>query len=119
MVNRLAPILVRYFGPIVHREGLEEAARWYRNAANQGHADAQFNLGLMILRGQGGLTVDRKEVFVWWGRAALQDQDQAIIHLPALADQMDQKELIEARKIIRQWENNERAPQLFVIRKGD
>ena len=98
---------------------LEEAARWYRSAADQGHADAQFNLGLMILRGQGGLTVDLKEVFVWWGRAALQDQDQAIRNLPALADQMDQEELNEGRKIIRQWENNENVPQLFVVRKGD
>ena len=102
-----------------NEEGIEEAARWYRNASNQGHADAQFNLGLMILRGQGGLTVDRKEAFVWWGRAALQDQKQAIKHLPALADRMNQEELSEGRKIIGQWENNEQVPQLFVIRKGD
>ena len=100
-------------------EGLEEAARWYRNASNQGHADAQFNLGLMILRGQGGLTVDRKEAFVWWGRAALQDQPDAIKHLPALAGRMNQEELSEGRKTIGQWENNEQVPQLFVIRKGD
>lgn len=100
-------------------EGLEEAARWYRNAANQGHADAQFNLGLVILRGQGGLRVDRKEVFVWWGRAALQDQPDAIKHLPALAEQMSQEEQSEGRKIIGQWEGNKRVSQLFVIREGD
>ncbi len=100
-------------------EGLEEAARWYRNAANQGHADAQFNLGLMILRGQGGLTVDRKETFVWWGRAALQDQPDAIKHLPVLADRMNQEELSEGRKIIGQWEQDTLVPQLYVIRQGD
>ena len=100
-------------------EGLEESARWYRNAANQGHADAQFNLGLMILRGQGGLRVVHKEVFVWWGRAALQDQPDAIKHLPALAGQMSQEEQSEGRKIIGQWEGNMRVSQLFVIREGD
>ena len=100
-------------------EGIEESARWYRNAANQGHANAQFNLGLMILRGQGGLTVDRKEVFVWWGRAALQDQPDAIKHLPALAGQMSQEEQSEGRKIIGQWEGNMLVSQLFVIREGD
>ena len=88
-------------------------------AAEQGLANAQFNLGLMILRGQGGLTVDRKEVFVWWGRAALQDQPDAIKNLPALAEQMSQEEQVEGRKIIGQWEGNMLVSQLFVIREGD
>ena len=100
-------------------ESLEESTRWYRNAANQGHASAQFNLGLMILRGQGGLTIDRKEVFVWWGRAALQDQPDAIKNLPALAEQMSQEEQVEGRKIIGQWEGDMLVSQLFVIREGD
>jgi TPR repeat protein len=100
-------------------KGLEEVARWCRNAANQGHANAQFNLGLIILRGQGGLTIDRKEVFVWWGRAALQDQPDAIKNLPALAEQMSQEEQVEGRKIIGQWEGNMLVSQLFVIREGD
>jgi TPR repeat protein len=30
-----------------------EAARWYRLAADQGHAPAQFNLGLMHATGEG------------------------------------------------------------------
>ena len=102
-----------------NEEELEEAVRWYRSAANQGHANAQFNLGLMILRGLGGLRVDRKDTFVWWGRAALQDHEQAIKYLPTLVDQMEEEELSEARKIIGQWNNNELVPQLFVIRKGD
>jgi len=25
-----------------------EAARWFRKAAHQGHADAQYNLGIML-----------------------------------------------------------------------
>ena len=30
-----------------------EAARWYRLAADQGHAGAQYNLGLMYANGRG------------------------------------------------------------------
>ena len=30
-----------------------EAAKWYRLAAEQGHADAQHNLGVLYLQGQG------------------------------------------------------------------
>ena len=30
-----------------------EAVRWYRLAAEQGHASAQFNLGVMYARGEG------------------------------------------------------------------
>ena len=31
----------------------QEAARWFRRAAERGHADAQYHLGLMYLNGQG------------------------------------------------------------------
>ena len=30
-----------------------EAAKWYRKAAEQGHANAQNNLGLMYMSGRG------------------------------------------------------------------
>ena len=32
-----------------------EAVRWYRLAAEQGHAGAQYNLGLMHAKGEGVL----------------------------------------------------------------
>ena len=31
-----------------------EAVRWFRMAAEQGHVDAQFNLGIMYARGERG-----------------------------------------------------------------
>ena len=32
------------------------AAQWYRRAADQGHAQAQSNLGSMLAAGEGGTT---------------------------------------------------------------
>src|SRR2546430_1701623 len=46
-----------------------QAADWYRKAAEQGHALAQFNLGIMYGKGQG---VARNKVtsMMWLGRSA-------------------------------------------------
>jgi TPR repeat protein len=46
-----------------------EAARWYRRAADQGLAAAQFNLGLMYDNGQ-GTTQDYAEAARWYRKAA-------------------------------------------------
>ena len=48
-----------------------EVARWFRLAAVQGHADAQFNLGHMFENGQ-GVTQDRAEAARWYRMAAAQ-----------------------------------------------
>src|SRR5437762_13498545 len=45
------------------------AADWYRRAAEQGHALAQFNLGVMYSRGQ-GCDRDRETSTFWITKAA-------------------------------------------------
>ncbi|OAV05604.1 hypothetical protein AO379_1461 [Moraxella catarrhalis] len=35
------------------RQDYQKAVEWYTKAAGQGHAKAQFNLGVMYARGQG------------------------------------------------------------------
>jgi hypothetical protein len=42
-----------------------EAVQWYRKAAEQGHADAQHNLGLMYMEGR-GVKQDDAEAVKWW-----------------------------------------------------
>jgi TPR repeat protein len=60
-----------------YREGkdaalsLYEAAQWYRAAAEQGEAEAQYQLGLMCIDGA-GITEDATEGFDWIARATLQ-----------------------------------------------
>ena len=54
-----------------------EAVRWYRLAADQGHADAQYNLGWMYANGE-GVVEDDAEAVRWYRLAADQmyQQDQ-------------------------------------------
>ena len=53
-----------------------EAARWYRKAAEQGQADAQFNLGVMYLKGE-GVPQDPGEAGRWARMAAQQGHEKA------------------------------------------
>ena len=48
-----------------------EAVKWYRLAAEQGDADAQYNLGLMYDNGN-GVPQDYKEAVKWYRLAAEQ-----------------------------------------------
>jgi hypothetical protein len=47
---------------------LVEAARWYRLAAEQGHAESQYDLGFMLLLGEGGHK-NTEEGLMWLERA--------------------------------------------------
>ena len=49
----------------------KEAVKWYRLAAEQGHAKAQYNLGLMYDNGE-GVPQDYKEAVKWYRLAAEQ-----------------------------------------------
>ena len=51
------------------KAGFEQAARWYLKAAEQSHALAQFNLGIMYSKGQ-GVPRDKNISMMWMGKAA-------------------------------------------------
>jgi hypothetical protein len=57
-----------------------EAVRWYRLAAAQGCADAQYNLGFMFRDGL-GVTQDNAEAVRWIQLAAVQGDVQAQMYL--------------------------------------
>ncbi len=58
------------------RQDYHEAAKWYRLAAEQGHAGGQFNLGLMHWLGVGA-PHDYAEAVTWFRRAADQGDEKA------------------------------------------
>ena len=60
-----------------------EAVRWYRLAADQGHAAAQFSLGLRHSNGQGVLQDDRQAA-AWYRLAA----DQGLAEAQAVLGQL-------------------------------
>jgi hypothetical protein len=60
-----------------------EALGWYRKAAEQGNAIAQYNLGVMYANGQ-GVTQDHPEAIRWYRKAADQGNAKAQFYLGAM-----------------------------------
>lgn len=54
----------------------EEAFRWYRMAAGEGHAESQYYVGTLYHNGQ-GVAKDIPKAVAWYRRAAEQGQPQA------------------------------------------
>lgn len=61
-------------------KNLTEAAKWYRRAADQGHAKAQAMLGVLFSSGQ-GVPQSQTEAIKWWQRAADQGDADARFNL--------------------------------------
>lgn len=69
---------------------LSEAAKWYRMAADQGNAEAQYRLGDLYYRGKGGLKKSDEEAYFWFllaarsgNKAFAVDRDETAQHLTA------------------------------------
>lgn len=58
------------------RGNYSEAAEWYRKAANRGHVDAQYNLGILYEEGR-GVTQNYTEASNWYAIAARQGNPNA------------------------------------------
>ena len=53
-----------------------EALKWYRKAAEQGYAAAQFNVGALYYNGE-CVEEDEEEALKWFRKAAAQGYDRA------------------------------------------
>ena len=62
-----------------------EAARWFLKSAEQGIADAQFNIGLILEEGR-GVKRDSASAAVWYGEAAEQGHEEAQSRLDKMKD---------------------------------
>lgn len=65
------------------RRNYREAARWFRQAAEAGHPDAQYKLGGMYYAGRGVPSSVARAAY-WWQKAARQRQAEALNNLGAL-----------------------------------
>ena len=63
-----------------------QAAAWFRRAADQGHANAQYNLGLMYGAGE-GVPQDYAQAVTWYRQAAEQGRANAQYNLTISFDQ--------------------------------
>ncbi|MEY2820448.1 MAG: hypothetical protein RL105_20, partial [Verrucomicrobiota bacterium] len=75
-----------------------EAVRWYRKAAEQGHAKAQYNLGVAYDEGR-GVPKDYAEAYAWLNIASAAGLEDAKKGLSAVTELMtpEQKARAQAR----------------------
>ena len=79
-----------------------QALTWYRKAADQGHAAAQFNLGIFYASGR-GVPRDLAEAARWWQPAASQGHVEAQFNLGLLCAQGSGVDL-DLREAAKWWD---------------
>ncbi len=84
------------------KQDYKEAVKWYRKAAEQGHAEAQYKLGFMYENGRGVVQSD-KDAAIWYRKAADQGDVYAQLNLAQMYEygQGVQKNKKEAVKLYR------------------
>jgi len=78
------------------------AVKWYRLAAKQGDADAQYNLGVMYGNGT-GVIQDNVYAHMWWNIAASSGNSKnAVKNRDSVAGMMTPADLSAAQKLARE-----------------
>jgi uncharacterized protein len=89
-----------YFGRGVTQD-YGEAVKWYKLAAAQGDASAQYNFGLMYANGQ-GVAQDYVIAHMWFNLAAVSGEVYAVKNRDIIATKMTQQQLADAQKLARE-----------------
>ena len=79
-----------------------KAVEWYRDAAVQGLADAQYYLGMMYAEGD-GVQKDNVLAYAWLNLAANSDRANAIAKRTGIESQLSKNELAEALRLSSGW----------------
>jgi uncharacterized protein len=85
------------------------AMSWFRKAAEQGEAKAQFNVGIMYAHGQ-GVPRDDVQAHKWLdlvsshsGASEKATRERAVRNRNILAARMTPAQIAEAQKLAREW----------------
>ena len=81
---------------------MEDAAEWYRLAAEQGHRVAQFNLGVLYFNGE-GVPQDYMLAYMWFKFAAANGDVEAIRARDFTSTKMTIDQIAEAQRLARDW----------------
>ena len=94
------------YGPVVLRllvpQDAGEAVHWWRLAADQGYAIAQYNLGVMYADGR-GVPQDYVAAHMWANLAAAQGEENARELRDLLAERMSSGQIAAAQRAAREW----------------
>ena len=77
-----------------------KAAKWFREAAEQGEAVAQTNMGVMYVNGE-GLLKDAVIAYAWLNIAAANGQTEAANMREVLSGRLSSEQIAEAQKLSR------------------
>ncbi len=75
---------------------------WYRKAAEQGFAGAQYNLGIMYGKGE-GMPRDSVCAHMWFTLAAALGDEKAKLGQDKAANRMTSDQIDEAEHMTREW----------------
>ena len=84
------------------KESRVNRVRWYCKAAEQGRADAQYNLGFMYDNGV-GVPEDDIQAYAWISLASAQGVEIGEIAKETLTGEMTRAEIAEAQKLSRKY----------------
>ena len=79
-----------------------QAVKWYRLAADQGHAEAQRDLGVMYFY-ERGIPQDDVQAHMWFNLAAAQGQVQSAKARDLVANRMTPQQIAQAQELARNW----------------
>ncbi len=78
------------------------AVKWYRRAAEQGDARAQYNLGLLYANGE-GVPQDFVQAHLWYSLAATRGDTDAQNNRDIVTKRMTREQIAEAQRLARDW----------------
>jgi hypothetical protein len=82
-------------------QDLAKAAKWYRQAAELGYADAQNDLAKLYDDGR-GVPQDNVQAYVWYSLAADRGNSGAVRDRKHLLQRMNRTELTQAQTLLRE-----------------
>ena len=93
----------------VKRRDYATAVRLNRPLAEQGNANAQYNLGTFYDNGLGVLQ-DKVRAYMWFSLSAVQGREGAAAFRDLIARRMTPAQIAEAQKLAREWKPNTQSP---------
>ncbi|MFZ1950151.1 MAG: SEL1-like repeat protein [Pseudolabrys sp.] len=93
----------------VKRRDYATAVRLNRPLAEQGNANAQYNLGTFYDNGL-GVPQDKVRAYMWFSLSAAQGREGAAAFRDLIARRMTPAQIAEAQKLAREWKPNTQSP---------
>ena len=91
------------------RRDYATAVRLNRPLAEQGNANAQYNLGTFYDNGL-GVPLDKVRAYMWFSLSAAQGREGAAAFRDLIARRMTPAQIAEAQKLAREWKPNTQSP---------